>query len=110
MRRRLSRPVLLLTALAAAFAATGAGCAQTSYSCRDGSCEVSLSGEGATTEIDENVELVLVGADDGGAELSVAGERVTCAEGDTAEVSRASVTCNSVGDSDVDLTVELSTR
>lgn len=104
------RRVLLLAVLSVIVWTTGVGCAQTSYSCSDGKCEVSLGGAGATTEIDNNVEVVLVSVEEGEAKLSVAGEAVSCTEGDTAEVSRAEITCDTVQEDEVDLTVLLSAR
>jgi len=106
MTSRLAAPVVVVTVLAAAVV----GCSSTDYSCSNGRCDVSLSGDGATTEVADNVEVVLVGADDESADLSIAGRSVSCAEGETADVSGIGVTCVSVNDGEVDLTLELARR
>ena len=70
--------VVLVAVLVSGLTATLVGCTKTTYSCSNGRCEVSLSGDGATTEVDDNVEVVLVGADGESADLSVAGRSVRC--------------------------------
>ncbi len=105
-----SRVALWSTVVVVLAVALSGGCSSTDYSCSNGECEVSLSGDGATTEVDDNVEVVLVEADDDSADLSVAGRSVTCAEGQSVDVSGIGVTCDAVGDGEIELTLELVPR
>jgi len=83
-----------------------AGCTTTTYACSGSSCEVSLSGGGAESELADGLPVELVEADGTEASLVVDGSEVSCAEGATVGVAGVSVTCDTVGDDEVDLTVK----
>jgi len=77
------------------------------YSCTNGRCELTLRGGGSDTEILEDTVTVRLDTADGStAELTVNDESVTCTEGETVQAADVSVTCDSVGDDEVTLTVE----
>lgn len=92
---------------AAAICITGlSGCTTTSYSCSNDECTVKLKGGGAETDLyDGRAVISLDGADGETADLTVNDESMTCTEGDSSDVGGVSVTCDSVGDDEVELTV-----
>ncbi|MGI8793037.1 MAG: hypothetical protein ACR2H3_07665 [Acidimicrobiales bacterium] len=83
-----------------------AGCTTASYQCSNSTCEVTLSGEGATTDLGvEGRPITLVSVTVGVAVLDFGGDRGSCSVGDTVELSGASVECTEVGDNAVQLTI-----
>lgn len=105
-RMKNTRIVLVVPALAVAAAASLGACTTSSYTCSDGSCTVNLSGAGSDTEIDDDVEVTLVGASDGTAEFTIDGTSATCVQGDSQTVGSYTVVCTEVGDDK--LTLEIS--
>ncbi len=82
------------------------GCTTTSYQCSNSTCEVTLQGEGATTDLGvEGRPITLVSVTAGVAVLEVGGQRGFCLAGETVELSGASVECTEVGDDAVHLTI-----
>ncbi len=93
--------------MALAGALSACNVTSTNYTCSNGRCEVSLRGAGAETELfDDTTTVALDGADGSAAQLTVNGESLTCTEGETLQAADVSVTCDSVGDDEVTLTVE----
>jgi len=81
-------------------------CTTTSYSCSASRCEVTLSGNGASTELGPYGEpITLLSVDDGVATIELAGAEGSCSAGDTIELAGASVQCTSVGSNDVEMIV-----
>lgn len=81
-------------------------CTTTSYSCSGSRCEVTLSGNGASTELGPYGEpITLLSVDNGVATISLAGAAGSCSAGDTIELAGASVECTAVGSNDVALIV-----
>jgi len=101
------RRLLAGAAVAAAVAMSACSVTTNNYSCSNNRCEVTLSGSGSETELyDDTLSLRLDSADGSTAELTVGNESVSCAEGETVQAADVSVTCDSVGDDEVTLTVE----
>lgn len=101
-------PRTLLPLLFAASFALVTSCSVTTHTstCTNNECTVSLSGGGSeTTLFDDSVSITLDGADGDTAELTVNQERVSCSEGDTKNVEKLKITCDTVGDDEVELTV-----
>lgn len=105
-----------LTAVAATtFALVGlTACTSTSYSCSNGSCSVTLSGAGASTDLDANtfggggsgdITVALDGVDGGTATFSIGGSEGSCASGESLSVDNLQVTCTEVGEDE--LTMEI---
>ena len=90
---------LLLPLSACSFSANG-------VSCSTSSCTVTLSGEGAETEV-LGTTLSFGGVQDGRASLSVGGASVTCGEGETVTAGPLELTCSSVTGDSVELTASL---
>ncbi len=90
---------LLLPLSACSFSANG-------VSCSTSSCTVTLSGEGAETEV-LGTTLTFGGVQDGRASLSVGGASVTCGEGETVTAGPLELTCSSVTGDSVELTASL---
>src|SRR5215213_6340946 len=86
-----------------------AGCSLTSHnvSCSGGSCSVTLTGEGAEAEI-LGTTLSFDGVQDGRASLSVAGNSVSCGEGESVAAGSLELECTSVSEDSVELTASLS--
>lgn len=91
--------------------AVGAGlllsaCTTTTYNCSNSTCEVSLRGEGASSDLGgERDTVTLVAVDDGVATIELAGQRGSCSSGETIEIGQASVECTEVASDGVDLTI-----
>lgn len=109
---RASRLALSAVALGAALIGLS-GCTSTSYSCSDGSCSITLKGEGASTEIDPlslglttsgEVIFELEQANEGAATFAVDGTRNECATGETILVGQVSVTCTEITEGTLKLT------
>ena len=85
------------------------GCTFTSdnVSCSGSSCSVTLSGEGAEAEI-LGTTLSFDGVQDGRASLSVAGNSVSCGEGESVAAGSLELECTSVSEDSVELTASLS--
>ena len=108
-------PARLPTAAAVLFAVLVGltGCTSTTYSCSDGSCSITLKGEGASTEIDPlslglttsgDILFKLESADEGAATFSVDGTRNECGTGETVMVDQLSVTCTEIAEGTLKLT------
>jgi ABC-type phosphate transport system substrate-binding protein len=103
--------VSLRAVLALATALTFAvlsGCNVTTHSssCSNNECTVSLNGAGSdTTLYNDTLSITLEGADGDTADLTVNLESVSCGEGETKNVEKVEITCDTVGDDEVDLTV-----
>ena len=79
----------------------------TNFTCDNGRCDVTLRGTGSETELyDDTVVVRLDTADGSTAQLAVNEQQVSCSEGETVQAAGVSVTCDSVGDDEVSLTVE----
>jgi len=77
-----------------------------STTCTNNECTITLNGAGSdSTLFDDTVSVTLEGADGDTAELTVNRESVSCAEGDTKNVEQVEITCDTVGDDEVELTV-----
>lgn len=93
-------------ALVAGAALAIAGCTTTTYNCSGSTCEVTLSGPGASTELgDGGPSITLVSIQDGRATIELAGDEGSCAEGDTIELAGSSVECTAVQEDSVELTI-----
>ncbi len=93
--------------IAVGFAAV-TSCTVTTHTstCHNNECTVNLNGGGSdTTLFDDTVSITLDSADGDTAELTVNQEQVSCSEGDTKNVEKLKVTCDTVGDDEVELTV-----
>ena len=103
MVRRVTAAVLSASLLAAT-----AACSFTtnSYNCNNDQCSVSSKGSGSTTQLYDSLDVTLNGSDGKTADLELDGEKVSCSEGDTKQVESVTVTCDKVGDDEVDLTVK----
>lgn len=104
MRRTLG-PLTVTAAVALGLA----GCATTTtYSCGNDSCEVTLKGAGAETELfDDTVPVRLDSADGQRAQLTVDDRSLSCTAGETVSSGGLSITCDHVGDDEVTLSVDL---
>ncbi len=92
--------------IAAGFAAVTSCTVTTHISTCHNECTVNLNGGGSeTTLFTDTVSITLDGADGDTAELTVNQEQVSCSEGDTKNVEKLKVTCDTVGDDEVELTV-----
>lgn len=99
---------------AAGFLAAGlalgslSGCSFSSnnVSCTTSSCSVTLSGEGAEAEI-LGTTLNFGGVQDGRASLSVGGNSVSCAQGESVTAGPLELQCTSVSEDSVELTASL---
>jgi len=89
------------------------GCTSTTYSCSNGSCSITLKGEGASTELDPlslglstsgDVVFTLESADEGAATFSVDGTRNECGTGETVMIDQLSVTCTEITEGTLKLT------
>ena len=85
-----------------------AGCTFTSnnVSCSTSSCSVTLTGDGAEAEI-LGTSLSFDGVQDGRASLTVAGNSVSCGEGESLTAGPLQLSCSSVTDDSVELTATL---
>jgi spore coat protein U-like protein len=90
---------LLLPLSACSFSSNG-------VSCSTSSCTVTLTGEGAKTEI-LGTTLTFGGVQDGRASLSVGGASVSCGEGETVTAGPLQLECSSVTGDSVELTATL---
>lgn len=103
--------LLTRAAVIGAIAAIGlgvSGCSTATSNCSNANCSISLSGEGANTD-PKDVEFELVDATAGGeAQLLVAGQSVTCVQGETVSLMIGALTCTEVGDDSVKLDVVFS--
>ncbi len=106
---RLSTAAAVLTAVLVGLV----GCTSTTYSCSDGSCSITLTGQGASTEIDPlslglstsgDVLFTLESADEGAATFSVDGTRNECGPGETVMIDQLSVTCTEITEGTLKLT------
>lgn len=84
------------------------GCSFTSHnvSCSGSTCSVTLSGQGSEADI-LGTTLTFDGAADGQATLGVAGQSVTCTEGQSVSAGPLRLECSSVTDDSVQLTASL---
>ncbi len=76
-------------------------------SCSASTCTVTLSGDGAETEI-LGTTLTFGGVQDGRAQLSVGGASVSCGEGETVSAGPLSLECSGITDESVELSASLS--
>ena len=76
-------------------------------SCSASTCTVTLSGDGAETEI-LGTTLTFGGVQDGRAQLSVGGASVSCGEGETVSAGPLSLECSGITDDSVELSASLS--
>ena len=84
------------------------GCTTTTHSssCSNNECTVNLNGAGAdTTLYGDTVSITLDSADGDTAELTVNLESLSCGEGETKNVEQVEITCDTVGDDEVELSV-----
>lgn len=99
------------TAAALSVGAVGAGlllsaCTTVTYNCSNSTCEVSLRGEGASSDLGgDRFAVSLVSVDDGVATIDLAGEQGSCSSGETIDLAQASVECTEVSSDGVDLTI-----
>lgn len=94
--------------LAGMAALAAAGCSVTSYSsqCSGGTCTVTLTGAGASTDLGSGGSTItLVSVDSGVATFELAGEDARCSAGETVEVAELTVECTKIGDDSVELIV-----
>ncbi len=98
----------LLTLATALTAAVLSGCSVTTHTstCDNNECTVKLNGGGSdTTLYNDTLSITLEGADGDTADLTVNLESVSCGEGETKNVEQVEITCDTVGDDEVELTV-----
>ncbi len=76
-------------------------------SCSASTCTVTLSGDGAETEI-LGTTLTFGGVQDGRAQLSVGGASVSCGEGETVSAGPLSLECSGITDDSVELSASWS--
>lgn len=84
------------------------GCTSNTKVCTPAGCDISLSGKGSSTTIGTNeVEVKLHEVTDGAARFTLgqAGE-MTCEQGQTKELSDATVTCKEVGKDKLKLRID----
>ncbi len=101
-------PRALLALLIAACFAVVTSCTVTTHTstCHNNECTVNLSGGGSeTTLFDDAVSITLDGSDGDSADLTVNQEQVSCSQGDTKNVDKLKIICDTVGDDEVQLTV-----
>jgi len=82
-------------------------CTTSSYNCTNSICDVSLRGNGSSTDFgqDGGITVQLVSSADGEATIAYDGEQGSCSSGETIELGTASVECTEVGDGSVDLII-----
>ena len=85
-----------------------AGCSFTSdnVSCSGSQCTATLSGEGAEADILGN-SLAFAGTQDGRAGLRVGDTEVSCAQGESVTAGPLALTCTTVTDDSVELSVSV---
>lgn len=82
------------------------GCTTVTYNCENARCEVSLRGEGASSDLGgERATVTLVSVEDGVATLDLGGQRGSCTAGETIDIGPASVECTVVDGDGVDLII-----
>ena len=82
-------------------------CTTSSYNCTNSGCDVSLRGNGSSTDFgqDGGATVQLVSSADGVATIAYDGQQGSCSSGETIGLGQASVECTEVGDGSVDLII-----
>lgn len=98
-----------LAAVAIAIGACGiTACSPTSssHSCVNDTCNVTLKGDGASTELGPRDRIIeLVSASSGTATFTVDGSRLSCAEDEAVHYGQVEIVCTDIGDSELKLRV-----
>lgn len=106
MRPTLRRGGLVAFTGCAVVASAGCTVTSTSSNCSGLTCEVTLSGEGASTELGAaETPIKLVAIEDGQATIELGDAQGSCSAGETIELAESSVECTNVDDDSVQLTV-----